>query len=273
MAQGGAALSAFRVLRFVLVVGSTLGPIHLTCSYANYYTTQKYIDLARAPETAAQYSRPLYDALFPTVPYCSKKIQDGYDAALWLIGGRAIARCLRALLASAPGGDNYDCERYAVVFFMHHLFMCAAQVVTTLPASAGVDECYDANPGSRETGVLDWPWYGISFLTQSFAGGRACSDMLYSGHTAVAVLSIVCGARADLKRDVVSVYYVLSFVLCVFCFGSLIACHDHYSVDVVLAAPIAVLLCTNPHIDRWGRVVASNFRSAELAIAGENKRA
>ena len=271
MAPGGWRVSAFRVFRFALCVGLTLGPIHVTCALANRYTTQLYIDLARAPATAAQYSRPLYDALFPAVPYCSKRIQDGYDIALWLIGGRAITRCLRALLASPVGGTNYDCERYAVVFFVHHLFMCACQVVTTLPASAGVDECYDANPGARETGALDWPWYGVSFLTQSFAGGRACSDMLYSGHTAVAVLSIVCGARADLKRDVIAVYYLISFVLAAGCFAALIACHDHYSVDVVLAAPIAVLLCTNPHIDRLGQMVGAQFRAAEVALAGEKR--
>jgi len=35
--------------------------------------------------------------------------------------------------------------------------------------------------------------------------------------------------------------------------------------------PIAVLLCTNPHIDRWGQAVGAKFRAAEVALAGDKR--
>ena len=54
-----------------------------------------------------------------------------------------------------------------------------SQVVTTLPASGGLSECVEANDGAAD--VDGWPWWGVSFLTQSFSGGRACADMIYSG--------------------------------------------------------------------------------------------
>ena len=264
-------VSLVRIIRMILLVGCTLGPVHIIVMHANQYTTQQYVTLARAEATKAQYSTPLHDAFFPEEPYCSKQMQDGYDLALWLVGGASILRCIIALLQSPIGGpSNYDVERYAVVFLTHHLIMCSAQVATTLPASGGIEECYAANPPSlRETGVVQWPWFGISFLTQSFAGGRACADMIYSGHTAVAVLSLVCGARVTLKSDFIILYYLVQLTLCAGCFVALVSCHDHYSVDIVLAIPMAVLLCTNLYLDSWARHLATFWRHLEASLASE----
>ena len=111
--------------------------------------------------------------------------------------------------------------------------------------------------------------YGVSFLTQSFAGGRACADMLYSGHTSVAVFSVICGAKAAVRRDYYWYYLVSSLLLCLGCFKAMIDCHDHYTVDVVLAAPIATLLATSPYVDVLAQKCAAPWRRVERYAAGK----
>eukprot|EP00939_MAST-03C_sp_MAST-3C-sp1_P001990 g1990.t1 len=89
------------------------------------------------------------------------------DVALWIIGARLL---LALTTADAP------IEETALSFIFHSTFMGLVQVATTLPASGGLEECLSYNK-LDENGQLIWPNYGVSFITQSFAGGRACADM------------------------------------------------------------------------------------------------
>ncbi|KAK3240922.1 hypothetical protein CYMTET_49273 [Cymbomonas tetramitiformis] len=237
--------------------------MHVICALANSYTTPLYIRLATEPQTKNQYAAPLQDIFFigNREDVCSPGMQTAYDLALWLLGGHFIILGTRAILSD---GTQYVCEHIVVIMLAHTVFMCCAQISTTLPASGGIEECLQANP----SGVQTWPWYGMSFITQSFAGGRACADMIYSGHMSNMVILVMCGAdtyRTDQSR---AVHWLVSFALSVVAAVCIVLCQDHYTVDVVLGVGIAILLCTNSPLRRLARAWGAANYAAECAVLG-----
>ena len=186
-----------------------------------------------------RYADALHDTLFqfqPTVmDICLTHLERVSDVALWFIGLRLIyclsltGRCI---------------EEVACAFSLHSFFMAIVQIGTTLPASGGLEECMSYNE-LDENGQLVWPSYGVSFITQSFAGGRACADMLYSGHTSVCLIFTMFTHIGGNLEDTYWRSLILSTVLVCVAVFPLVICHGHYTADVVLAAGIAPLLCTS----------------------------
>ena len=238
---------------------------HCICAWANLYTTTLYVELAKL--RPAQYAVPLHDTFFDVIRYCPSEWQTTYDLALWLLGFWVIYLIFANLVSD---GKSFACEHLFIVMLLHTIFMVLCQVSTTLPASGGIQECLDANPNG-----LYWPWYGVSFLTQSFAGGRACGDMIYSGHVSNLVLLAVGGARYCLTSSARLLHWTMSLVFGAVACVLIVKCQDHYSVDVVLAVGISVLLFTNTHLEtlatKWGHFnyeIESDFLGSK---AGETK--
>ena len=91
-------------------------------------------------------------------------------------------------------------------------------------------------------GFDHWPWYGMSFITQGFIGGRACADMLYSGHIFMLTLMVMTGAATYRPGESKLMFWLFSTALIVVGGGFLVQCQDHYTADVVLGLGIAVTL-------------------------------
>lgn len=226
-------------IRVVVCLSSCFLLAHVLCAWSNAFTTQKYVNLALR-DRPEQYARPLYDSFFetmnPGVPeICLTHLELLSDVSLWIIGARFI------FIAIAHGGESI--ERTATAFAFHSVFMSLVQVSTTLPSSGGIDECLHYNE-LDDDGILQWPAYGVSFLTQSFAGGRACADMLYSGHTAVCLI-LTFGIHLDGPANRTAISLALSVVLVSLAVAPLVYCHGHYMCDVTLSLGIAPLLCTS----------------------------
>jgi dual specificity phosphatase 12 len=227
------------ILRVIVNVFFCLFIAHFTCSISNLYTTQLYIDLATNNETRNQYATALHDTLFqfqPTVmDICLTHLERVSDVALWIIG-------LRLIYCLSQTGRCI--EEVACAFTLHSLFMALVQIGTTLPSSGGLEECMSYNELDKY-GQLIWPSYGVSFITQSFAGARACADMLYSGHTSVCLIFTMFTHIGGNLADTYWRSALLSTLLVCTAVFPLVICHGHYTADVVLAVGIAPLLCTS----------------------------
>jgi len=259
----------FRVARAVMVVLSGCVFGHTLCATANSYTTAQYIKFATVGHPRhAQYSVPLHDALFILERdiWCTPFVQTLYDVQAW---GMAIYMWLLCLPTICLQPRSAVFEHCAVVLMCHIVFMCLTQVATTLPGSAGIQDCLDANP----TGVAGWPWYGVSFFSQGFAGGRACADMLYSGHVfgMFQLLFVVVSHRDEIGFTSNIILYLLPCLMCVVGTLGLLVCQDHYTCDMVLAVGIAYLLVSNPKIlalsESWAQ---ANCRVEECLMPSSN---
>ena len=244
-----------------LVLVAAFVSMHIICAVANVYTTSLYLSLASAAKTKAQYAVPLYDSFFigSRADDCVPGLQEAYDVALWLMGVWAAFRGFQVLQA------EQQCpvwEYVVVMMFFHTLFMCACQVSTILPSSGGIQECLDANPN----GVEAWPWYGVSFVTQSFAGGRGCADMIYSGH--MSVFMILAYGISTICKDGWRwwAHMLMSFLLGGVATYGIVKCQDHYTVDVVLALGISLLLFTCPQLEQLAHKWAGLNVSIEQAV-------
>ena len=186
-----------------------------------------------------------------------------YDLALWAMS----LYVYKTVFTLAMREDNCPAsEHFFLIMLTHTIFMTLAQAGTTLPASGGLPECLEANPN----GVEAWPWYGMSFLTQAGAGGRACADMIYSGHMAnVVVLSFVGAEYYHLVyTDTTFWHWVTCIVLGLSCAVFLVLCQDHYTVDIVLAVGIATLLSTNAPLKELGTRWSDFNYSLECRFTG-----
>ena len=237
--------SILRIFRGILILALLMTFEHVICSHANRYTTQLYVKLAT--KNKEQYAVPLYDSFFDGERDCPTSWQTAYDLALWIEGFWVLY-----ITFSDIAKNRASCafEHMFITMFAHTAFMCLCQISTTLPASGGLQECLEANP----QGINDWPWYGVSFITQSFAGGRACGDMIYSGHISNLVLLAIGGGKYTAYTKT---HWFMSLVLsAVGCIG-IVKCQDHYTVDCVLALGIATLLVTNTHLEKLAMTWAS----------------
>ena len=153
-------------------------------------------------------------------------------------------------------------EYTIVISTVHTVFMSICQVVTLMPHSTGAQWCIENNP----TGVEGWPSYGVSFLTQSFAGGTACSDMLYSGHITHVIIFAATGAMFIKGKQSIFVYWVLQVLFALLTCVFLALCRVHYTVDIVLGAGIATLMVTNPYLQSLAEGLASFNRKLECGF-------
>jgi hypothetical protein len=248
-----------RVMRaFMLLLGLFFAE-HVICAIANWHSTNTYLALAQDPAFASQYNRPLYDVFFvgDRTDVCQPWMQMVYDLALWLLGVHCYINAVSSYMKEQM---SFVGEHFCVVMLVHTVFMVAAQVVTILPAGGGLAECIEANGGRTTTD--HWPWYGVSFLTQSFADGRACADMIYSGHiTNLMILALLGGEYYEGKTK--TWHWIVSAILGGSAVVLIVRCQDHYTVDIVLGIGIAWLLCTNPVLKRWSSEWAAFNRTLE----------
>ena len=108
----------------------------------------------------------------------------------------------------------------------------------------------------------------MTFITQEAAGGRACADIIYSGHMAMLTLMIMAGADAYGPGESSIVHWLVSFTLGSIAFGLLVRCQDHYTVDLVLGVGIAFLLYTCEPLKSCGRRLASLSYKLECRLLG-----
>jgi len=109
----------------------------------------------------------------------------------------------------------------------------------------------------------------MSFITQGFIGGRACADMLYSGHITMLTLMVMTGAATYRPGESKLMFWLFSIALIVVGGGFLVQCQDHYTADVVLGFGIAVLLFEYPPLRRMGTQWAQWNYAAERRLIGD----
>lgn len=253
-----------RFMRGLIILVSLFFIEHILCAFSNAYTTNMYVRLATSRESGAQYAVPLYDSFFDGERNCPSSWQLAYDLALWILGFWVIYLLFVSVITD---GRSRALEHLFIVMLMHTFFMCLCQISTTLPASGGLEECLAANPHGVGS---NWPWYGVSFLTQSFAEARACADMLYSGHVSNLVLLSFGGAK---YTSLQVLHWTMSGAFCVIGCVGIVLCQDHYTVDCVLAVIISGLLMTNTHLEglakRWA---AYNYELEKRILSPKVKK-
>ena len=73
--------------------------------------------------------------------------------------------------------------------------------------------------------------------------------MIYSGHVSNLVLLAIGGARYRLTPIIWWFHWIVSIIFAGACCVLIVQCQDHYTVDIVLAVGIAVLLISNTHLE------------------------
>jgi len=262
-------VSAVRILSSIITLVIWLGLVHAISAVANYHSTRGFLEAAQSKDAALRhrYESPLIDILFFEEDSCVHQGLFGVewlgmalasDLNIWMAGAFTLLKGISALLS----GESVGVEYSVVMSMAHSVFMSMCQVVTLMPQSAGLGFCTDNNP----LGVEGWPWYGVSFITQSFAGAVACADMIYSGHIAHIIIFAGTGSFFIRNRRSSIMYWVISASFAMMSGTFLALCRDHYTVDIVLGSVIAVLLVTNPYLQRLAEGLASVNRKIEDGV-------
>lgn len=142
-------------------------------------------------------------------------------------------------------GLTRELVSYTGLVGIQNIMKGVVQLATILPAARGGEGCWELNFKPEELAVVRTQDFVSWGFTHSWGMTHGCNDMLWSGHTSQSCIGLLFLDKSlrhhgvpAFVRGILAVYFAVYI-------WAVLACRMHYSIDVLVAALIALVLYTH----------------------------